>query len=216
MASRRMRSTMERKPFERCGVRWSRSPSFSNSAMASVERMFFRVLAGVQREQHRDQPAHDMGVAVAVESQHRTVAAIRLDGRREPHLAGAAPHLVGVVAGGFRQRRQRAAKLDQIAVAVVPLLQQLEILNDLVDRRLFHALYIGWTGRCRSKKNGARRRRKPRGKSSLAVRSLARQRNVFRAGRRALPNGVEVTGFQRALRTRGRRDGADRRGELKA
>jgi Domain of unknown function (DUF6456) len=39
LASRRMRSTIERKPFERCGVRWSRSPSFSNKATASVDRM---------------------------------------------------------------------------------------------------------------------------------------------------------------------------------
>src|SRR5215203_4226515 len=86
-----------------------------------------------------------MGVAVAVKSKDRTAAAIRFDGRREPHLAGAAPHLVGFVARGLRQWRQGAAKLDQIAVAVVPLLQEIEILNDLVDRRLFHALYIGWT-----------------------------------------------------------------------
>ena len=39
LASRRMRSTIERKPFERCGVRCSRSPSFSNKATASVARM---------------------------------------------------------------------------------------------------------------------------------------------------------------------------------
>src|SRR4029079_11015864 len=58
---------------------------------------------------------------------------------------GAALHLVGVAAGRLRQRRQRAAEFDQVAVAVVPLLQQIEILNDLVDRRLCHALYIGPT-----------------------------------------------------------------------
>ena len=72
---------MERKPFERCGVRCSRNPSFSNKSTASVERMSLRAFAGVQREQDRDQSAYDMGVAVAVEGQHRTVAAIRFDGR---------------------------------------------------------------------------------------------------------------------------------------
>jgi hypothetical protein len=39
LASARMRSTMERKPLERCGVRCSRSPSRSNSSTASVARM---------------------------------------------------------------------------------------------------------------------------------------------------------------------------------
>jgi hypothetical protein len=39
LASARMRSTIERKPFERCGVRFSRRPMRSNSAMASVARI---------------------------------------------------------------------------------------------------------------------------------------------------------------------------------
>ena len=38
-ASERMRSTMERRPFERCGVRWSRNPNSSNTASASVARI---------------------------------------------------------------------------------------------------------------------------------------------------------------------------------
>ena len=38
-ASARIRSTMERKPFERCGVRFSRRPIRSKSASASVARM---------------------------------------------------------------------------------------------------------------------------------------------------------------------------------
>ena len=32
-------STIERNPFERCGVRFSRKPNRSNTASASVERM---------------------------------------------------------------------------------------------------------------------------------------------------------------------------------
>src|SRR6266702_7995727 len=38
-ASERMRSTMARRPLERCGVRCSRNPNSSNSAMASVARI---------------------------------------------------------------------------------------------------------------------------------------------------------------------------------
>ena len=39
----------------------------------------FCALAGEQREQHCDQPAHDMGVAVAGERQNRAGGAIGLD-----------------------------------------------------------------------------------------------------------------------------------------
>ena len=52
-------------------------------------------LAGIKREQDRDQPAHDMRVAVAVEGEHRPGGAVRLHVRDQPDLAGAALHLVG-------------------------------------------------------------------------------------------------------------------------
>jgi predicted transcriptional regulator len=42
-ASARIRSTIARKPLERCGVRCSRNPNSSNIAMASVERICFGV-----------------------------------------------------------------------------------------------------------------------------------------------------------------------------
>ena len=74
LASRRMRSTMERKPFERCGVRCSRKPKLLEQRDGVGREDVLGVLAGVQREQHGDQAAHDMGVAVAVESQHRAAA----------------------------------------------------------------------------------------------------------------------------------------------
>ena len=44
-ASLRMRSTMEKKPFERCGVRCSSSPSSANSARASARRISSAVLS---------------------------------------------------------------------------------------------------------------------------------------------------------------------------
>src|SRR5262249_62372294 len=43
-ASERIRSTMERKPFERCGVRCSRKPMPSNSLTASVFRICLALL----------------------------------------------------------------------------------------------------------------------------------------------------------------------------
>ena len=99
----RMRSTMEKKPFERCGVRCSLSPSSANTACASVRRMSSARLAVEQREQHGDQPAHDMGIAVALEVAERAGHPPRCGGRAgEPDLAGAAAHLVGV--GAQRSR----------------------------------------------------------------------------------------------------------------
>ena len=68
LASRRMRSTIERKPLERCGVRCSRRPSFSNSLIGVGRENVLGAFAGVERKQHGDQAAHDMRVAVAFEN----------------------------------------------------------------------------------------------------------------------------------------------------
>jgi hypothetical protein len=54
-----------------------------------------RALAGNHRQQDGDQPADDMGVAVAGEAEHRPIR-ISTDRGREPDLAGATLHLVGV------------------------------------------------------------------------------------------------------------------------
>ena len=55
--------------------------------------------------------------------------------------AGTALDLVGIDVGAVRQWRQGAAKLDDISIAVIPLIEQLEILNDLGNRR-HDATYI--------------------------------------------------------------------------
>src|SRR5262249_60274593 len=52
----------------------------------------------------------------------------------EPHLAGAALHLVGVGPGAVRPRPERTAELDDVPVTVVPLLQQRKVLDDFVER----------------------------------------------------------------------------------
>src|SRR5262245_10981844 len=73
-----------------------------------------------------------MGVAVAaIVNARLAVAAVNAFG--QPHLADAALHLVLRRMLFLRQRLQRAAELDDIAVAVVPLVQQLEIVPDFVD-----------------------------------------------------------------------------------
>lgn len=50
----------------------------------------------------------------------------------EPDLAGAALHLVGGRPLVFRQVRQRLAELDHIAVAILPVLEEGEIVHDFV------------------------------------------------------------------------------------
>ena len=133
-ASERMRSTMARRPLERCGVRCSRKPNSSNTAIASVDKDLLRRVAGIQRQQDRDQPAHDMRIAVAEIIQHGLVAVAAVDLLGEPDLAGAALHLVGGGMLGFRHRIQRAAEFDDVPVAVVPVVQQRKIIPDFVDR----------------------------------------------------------------------------------
>ena len=80
----------------------------------------------------RDQAAHDVGVAVAAEVQHG-LGPGRLDAPLEPDLARAAAHLVGIVVRLRRQRRQHPAELDDVAIALVPVVQELEVRDDLVD-----------------------------------------------------------------------------------
>ena len=75
-----------------------------------------------------------MGIAVAAEMKNglaRTVCArLALD----PDLADAAANLVGVVVRRLGQRLQRAAELDDIAVAVLPIIEEGEVVAYGVNR----------------------------------------------------------------------------------
>ena len=55
--------------------------------------------------------------------QHRAAGAVRSHRGREPDLAGAALHLVLLIAVALVERRKLAAELDHVAVTVVPLVQ---------------------------------------------------------------------------------------------
>jgi hypothetical protein len=89
-------------------------------------------LAGIGGKHDRDQPADDMGVGIAFESHQRIVGiAIRMG--NEPDLAGAAHHLVFGDLLVVRQIRQRLAEFDHIAIAVFPIIQEGEVVDDLVE-----------------------------------------------------------------------------------
>ena len=104
LASALMRATIAAKPLERCGVKCSRRPSASKMGMASVARISSARLPCVDREQDRDEPAHDVGVAVGMEGQARG-GACGIDVGGEPDLARAAAHLIGIGAQGLGKRR---------------------------------------------------------------------------------------------------------------
>jgi hypothetical protein len=62
----------------------------------------------------------------------------------EPNLADAAAHPIRLVMGLGGQRLQRMAEFDQIAVAVIPIVEEGEISADGFDRSQGAAL--GWRG----------------------------------------------------------------------
>src|SRR4051794_39900236 len=78
-----------------------------------------RRAARIERDHDGDEAADDERVAVAAKFDARP-AVIRAHRLLEPDLAGAALHLVDVVMRLRRKRRQRAAELDQIAIAILP------------------------------------------------------------------------------------------------
>src|SRR3990167_3081056 len=81
-----------------------------------------------------------MGVGIAEEFEPRLDPA-----RVEPNLARTTLHLVRCVALLLRIRRKRAAEIDQIFVAFVPVIEKREIRNDVVKLR--HDVEIGeWAG----------------------------------------------------------------------
>src|SRR6476646_1609983 len=57
-----------------------------------------------------------------------------LDLSREPDLTGAAANFVRLRSRSFRQWRQGAAELDHVAIAVLPVIQEPEVREDVLER----------------------------------------------------------------------------------
>src|SRR6476619_988109 len=76
-----------------------------------------------------------MGVAVALEDEARRGPVGRaIDLSREPDLTGAAANSVRLRSRSSRQGRQGAAELDHVAIAVLPVIQELEVREDVLER----------------------------------------------------------------------------------
>ena len=93
-----------------------------------------RRLVVEEHDRDGDQAAHDDRIAVTDKTEHG-LAVPHLGARPQPHLAGAAAHLVGVGAMGVRQRLQMPAELDDVAVALFPVAEEVEVGRDLVEGR---------------------------------------------------------------------------------
>jgi hypothetical protein len=85
-------------------------------------------LARIDSEQDRNQSAHDMGITIA----GKAARAVRAHSGVELDLARAALNLVGIAMRRLRQWRQLAPQLNQIAIAIVPVVQDRKIADDLV------------------------------------------------------------------------------------
>src|SRR5215472_18303919 len=89
-------------------------------------------LAGIKRKQKSNEPAHDMSVAVTLQIKHGAPPLLLRNLGLEPYLAHAAADLILVAIGGLAQGFETAAKLDKVTVAVLPLVQIVKILDDLI------------------------------------------------------------------------------------
>ena len=128
-----MRSIIARTPLERCGVRCSLEAEFAEEADASdsgfaragrSDRAPGRSPAGRARDANRCRRGN-----------RSTLLSGLVDARLaelEPHLADAAANLVGVVVRRLAQRLQGAAEFEDIAIAVLPVVEEGKIAADRV------------------------------------------------------------------------------------
>ncbi len=93
---------------------------------------FARRLSRIEAEDEMDETAHYMGVAIAEKPQPRAFPGAD-DLRFQPDLTRAATHLVRFVMRRFGQGFEVAPQLDQIAVAVFPVVEKFEIADDRLE-----------------------------------------------------------------------------------
>jgi hypothetical protein len=81
-----------------------------------------------------------MRIAVAAKMQNGLAGRVVADFAFEPDLADAAANLVGVVMRGLAQRLERSAEFDDVAITILPVVEEGEIGADGVDRGQRRAL----------------------------------------------------------------------------
>ncbi|MNS52547.1 hypothetical protein D3C72_852650 [compost metagenome] len=87
-----------------------------------------------------------MRIRIALEGQQRVFRAVAM--ADEPDLAGAAMHLVFGRALVLRQVGQRFAEFDDITIAVLPVVEESEIVKDRFERGHLRAVSSVIAGLC--------------------------------------------------------------------
>ena len=90
---------------------------------------------GKERNRNSDQSPHEVRVAVAAKMQGLSAIPARFRLAFQPNLTDAAPHLVDVIVGRRAQRLERVTQLDDIAVAILPIIKGVKVFADRLDRR---------------------------------------------------------------------------------
>src|SRR5262245_9930077 len=85
-------------------------------------------------KQDGDQPAHDVGVAVAGKAQDRFAPAVAYDVGQKPHLARASGYLVCLGPRSSGQRLKGPSQLDDVTIPILPVIEQSKVRDDFVDR----------------------------------------------------------------------------------
>ena len=83
-----------------------------------------------KRHRDRDQPAHQVRVAVAAIVQDRLAVSAPSRLAFQPYLTDAAPHLVDFIVGRLAQWLERMTEFDDIAIAILPIVEGGEIVAD--------------------------------------------------------------------------------------
>ena len=185
-ASFLMRSTSDRNPLERCAVRCARKAEFVEDRPCVDSENFARRLAVEKRDRDSDQSAHDQRVAVADKMEYRNLPPTGSPARRKPNLAGAAANPVRLRVLRFRQRLELLAELDDVAVPVLPIVEERKIRLDFVDRHAAAHFFARHIVRCdgrttpRKRKNRERNRAGNRSRSAAANRRKLSRIGTFR------------------------------------
>src|SRR5271166_4183963 len=108
---------------------------FAESAQGVDGANLLARLIGEEGDRDRDQSAHEMRVAIAPVMEDRSARRVPAFLPLQPDLADAAPHLVGVVMRLFAQRLEVVTEFEHITIAILPLVEQGEIVADRLERR---------------------------------------------------------------------------------
>lgn len=100
---------------------------FAKKAMRIGSEDFLSGSVGIKRERNSQKAAHQMRIAVAAVVKRLLARCVRARIQLQPDLADATAHLVGVIVSGLAQRFERTPEFENIAVAILPVVQEGEI-----------------------------------------------------------------------------------------